>query len=417
MEKIDSTLKKVLALGALYLFQASTLLSQTVLNTESFETDGEGSRYTSNTFMDCATEQDVFMRTNMNPLGAPTCGITVFGSALTGITGTFMWVFEDIRGSTGACVGCRSAGQITSTLINITSYGSLQMRINVACSNNNGARWESADSVNLQASINGGAFRTVGRFMGKGTPTVGSNLGIDSNLDGAITGADPVTNVDQTTFATYTFTIPGTGSSLRWRIDADQAGGTEEFAFDNIQILGTVIVPVKWASFSGQQLDESVKLAWTTTEEVNVREFIVERLAGDGTYTPIGTVDAQGTPSSYDFIDPNPVSGINQYRIQQVDADNAFSFSDVIEVQVNPAYRTRLYPNPMNDGCRLVVEGEPVSGTLRIIDNVGRICRSVAVENASEIEILRENLEAGSYHIRLDLSNGRALTKKLLVHD
>lgn len=50
-------------------------------------------------FMDCATEQDVFMRTNMNPLGAPTCGITVFGSALTGIAGTFMWVFEDIRGS------------------------------------------------------------------------------------------------------------------------------------------------------------------------------------------------------------------------------------------------------------------------------------------------------------------------------
>ncbi len=417
MEKLTLSRKILPLLLLLCVSFSSTSFSQTVLTTESFETDGEGSRYTSNTFMDCVSEQDVFMRTNMNPLGTPTCGLTVFGSALTGITGTFMWVFEDIRGSTGACIGCRSAGQITSSLINITSYGSLQMRINVACSNNNGSRWESADSVNLHVSINGGPFRTVGRFMGKGTPTVGSNLGIDSNLDGAITGADPVTNVDQTTFATYTFNIPGSGANLRWRIDADQAGGSEEFAFDNIQILGTVIVPVKWASFSGRQLDETTKLEWSTTEEVNVANFEVQRLSGEGEYSSIGTVTANGTPSNYTFIDEHPAVGINLYRIKQVDVDQSFTYSDVVELNFQPTFRVGLFPNPMNGGCTLTIEGEAVSGTLRIVDNLGRIHRSVELQNVSELEIGRENLAAGLYHLRLDLTNGRSFTKKLLVQD
>lgn len=291
------------------------------------------------------------------------------------------------------------------------------MRINVACSNNNGVRWESSDSVNLQASINGGAFRTVGRFMGKGTPVVGSNLGIDSNLDGAITGADPLTNVDQTAFATYIFNIPGTGSNLRWRIDADEAGGTEEFAFDNIQILGTVIVPVKWADFSGRQIDETVKLEWATTEEVNVTNFEVQRLSGEGVYSSIGIVEAHGSPSGYTFVDEHPAAGINLYRIMQVDADQSFTYSDVVELNFVPTFRIAVFPNPMHDGCTLSIEGEPVSGKLSIIDNLGRIHRSVSLHAVSELQIGREGLAEGLYHLRLDLVNGRSFTKKLLVHD
>jgi hypothetical protein len=414
MKKNYTSQKALLALLlTLGLFFGRQLNAQVVLYSESFETDGEGSRYTSNTYSFCP-DPDYFLRTNMNPIIPAGCAAG-FGTAITNVQGSFYWAGEDIMSNQALYPGAHAPGFITSSLINISSYASLNVSFFVACSNN-ATRWETQDSVNVHASINGGAFRTVGRIMGNAVAN--GNLIIDANLNGAYdAGSEATPLLDVSNMTMYTFNIPGTGSNLRVRLDFDQFGGTEPIAVDLIQVRGTVIVPVKWASFSGQQLDESVKLAWTTTEEVNVREFIVERLAGDGMYTPIGTVDAHGTASSYDFVDPNPVSGINQYRIQQVDADNAFSFSEVIEVQFNPAYRTALYPNPMNDGCRLVIEGEPVSGTLRIIDNVGRICRSVAVENTSEIEILRENLEAGSYFIRLDLSNGRALTKKLMVHD
>lgn len=419
MRKIYAKLGRLALAVSMLALSAPWVHSQTLLSTESFETDGEGTRYTSNTFMDCASEQDVFIRTNMNPLGSPTCGLTVFSSTLTGLSGSFMWVFEDIRGSTGACINCRPPGDITSSLINITSYGTLQIRVNVACSNNNGTRWENADSINIQTSINGAAFRTVGRFMGKNAaPLVGDHLGIDGNLNGVYNaGVDPAADVDVTAFTTYTFNIAGTGANLRWKIDCDEVGGSEEFAIDNIQIFGTIIVPVKWASFTGHQLDQSVKLDWATTEEVNVRNFEIERLAGDGNYMTIGTVTANGMPSSYKFVDANPNAGTNVYRIRQVDADNAFTYSDAVEVNFTQTFKTVLYPNPMHDGARLAIEGEPVSGVLNVIDNLGRNHRVIPFENVNEIEIPRDGLGSGIYYLRMDLNTGRSFTKKLMVQE
>lgn len=391
------------------------LKGQTLLSSEGFETNGEGTRYTSNTYTDCASEQDVFFRTNTNPVTPPSCA-AIFGTTLTNVQGSFFWACEDIRTSTPTPLS-RPPGSIVSNSINITSYGSLTMRLHVATSANNNARWESADSINLKASINGGPFRTIGRIMGKGAPLVGGNLGIDSDLDGAITGADPIANLDVANFTQYTFNIPGTGSTLRWSLDFDQAGGSEELAIDQIEIRGTVIVPVKWASFSGHPIDEKVKLDWATTEEVNVREFEIERLAGDGSYALIGTIGAAGIPSSYGFVDPNPAAGVNIYRIKQIDADNAFSYSESIEVTVNPTFQTVLYPNPMHDGCRLAIEGEPATGMLHVLDNAGRKLRSLAFEDANEIVIAREGLSQGIYHLRIDLATGRSFTKKMLVRD
>lgn len=311
--------------------------------------------------------------------------------------------------------GAHAPGFIQSSTINITSYGSLQISFFFACASN-ATRWETQDSINVQASINAGPFRTIGRIMGNAVAN--GNLIIDANLNGAYdAGSEASPLLDISGMTKYSFNIPGSGTNLRVRLDFDQFGGTEETAVDLIEVRGTVIVPVKWASFTGHQVDESVKLNWATTEEINVAEFQVERLAGDGTYATIGTTAAQGMPGSYGFVDPSPAPGANLYRIKQVDADNSFSYSEAIEVMVAPTFNTLLYPNPMHDGCRLSIEGEPTSGILYLMDNAGRLLRSSSFENTNELSIERGNLTAGLYHMRIDLASGRSFTKKLMIQD
>jgi hypothetical protein len=215
--------------------------AQTNLHTESFETDGEGTRYVSNTFSFCSGtpggNPDYFIRTNTNPV-LPTGCSTGFGNALTGLQGSFFWAGEDIRSSSPVPSG-QPPGQLTTSAISIANYGSLSTSFYLATSNNNGVRWESADSINVQVSIDNGPFRTIGRFMGDGT--TGGHLRQDANLDGAITASDPSNICDTLLFTQYTFGIPGTGNSLQVRLDFDQLGGTEESAFDMIEVWGTFL--------------------------------------------------------------------------------------------------------------------------------------------------------------------------------
>ena len=126
--------------------------AQVLLISEGFETDGEGTRYVSNAFNDCGgIDADYFLRTNTNPVTPPGCP-TVFGTTLTGLQGSFFWASEDIRTSTG-CPSCRPPGFITAmNNLNILNYNTLQIKMHLATSNNNGGA--SPSSVNTETVKN-----------------------------------------------------------------------------------------------------------------------------------------------------------------------------------------------------------------------------------------------------------------------
>ncbi len=240
MDRIETmdVMKRRLLLFALVFLICGAAGAQVTLHSESFETDGEGSRYNSNTYSYCPTDPDYFLRTNTNPV-LPTGGCaTGFGSTLINLQGSFFWAGEDILSNQQPFPGNHAPGQITTQNINIAGYSSLTVSLYLATASNNGTRWETADSINIQAKIDGGTYRTVGRFMGDGIS--GGRLRIDANLDGAITGADPLTKCDTVAFIKYTFNIPGGGTSMNVRLDFDQYGGTEESAIDLIEVQGTL---------------------------------------------------------------------------------------------------------------------------------------------------------------------------------
>lgn len=412
MEKLIQAVRFFVSMCFIASFLASAH-AQTLLFSEGFETNGEGSRYTSNTYQVCGGEQDFFIRTNTNPVTPPSCA-TMFATTLTNLQGSFFWASEDIR-SSSPTPNAFPPGDITTQSFSVAGYGSLTVSLYLACSNN-GNRWEGADSLNIQVSVNGGPFRTVGRFLGKAM--VAARLGIDGNLNGTYdAGTDPATDCDVPNFTRYTFSVPFTGSTMQVKLDFDQVGGSEELAIDQIEVHGTVIVPVKWASFTAHQVNDAVQLDWGTTEEVGVREFQVERLAQEGTFEQIGVVAAAGKPSSYSFVHHQPVTGTNLYRIKQVDADNAFSYSEVVEIQVVDSRATQVYPNPMASSCRVVLAGEPGSGSYSLFDPTGRLLRTVPFSQASELVLERNHLPTGLYHLRLDLAGGRTFTQKLLIRD
>jgi len=158
--------------------------------------------------------------------------------------------------------------------------------------------------------------------------------------------------IPQTTKPTWVnigsiFTMPSVGSfipnTIRVRIGDQTSGGCgNDFALDDMQ-LGLCPSqgpqPVEFMNFTAQQKGSGVSLNWQTAQEINNSYFEVERSAdGSTNWESIANVAGAGNSQvvkNYSAFDVSPLSGVNFYRIKQVDFDGNFKYSTIISIKTN----------------------------------------------------------------------------------
>ena len=414
-------MKTTLLFLAFVLYFKAILHSQVTLYSESFETDGEGTRYFSNTYNDCATfaNPDYFVRTNTNPVLPPSFCTAGFADALTNLQGSWFWAGEDIRSNQAGPPGARPPGEITTQNINVTSYNNLTVSLFIATSGNNGTRWEWDDSINVHASLNNGTFKTVGRFVGDAQ--FGGNLRQDINLDGIADGAV----VSTTAFAKYTFNIPGTGTTLKVRFDFDQYGGSEESAIDLIEVKGNFVVPVELLRFEAVKTGNAVDLKWATAVERNNGYFAIERSPDLLSFKEIGKVNASESSASvkeYTWTDSQPEAGVNYYRLRQYDIDGTSSLSHVVQVGTGrPDFIIGLFPNPAKERTILQLQQETeATAHIFIYDLKGTLqwqTEKLLDKGLNQVDIPLHDLKNGAYFIRVNTEGQTGLIKLIKIRD
>lgn len=114
-------------------------------------------------------------------------------------------------------------------------------------------------------------------------------------------------------------------------------------------------LPVVWASFDAQKKDETVEVNWSTGQEVNNDHFSVMRSGINGEWSEIAQIEAFGNSEqgkSYSYTDENPLQGVNQYKIVQVDIDGRSSETEIVSINfvldVNLEWR-EIGPVPTTD--------------------------------------------------------------------
>ncbi len=194
---------------------------------ESFETDGEGTRYTSNTFVQGC---DFFIRTNTKP--------SCHSDAVSGVNGSYYWASEDARAA--GTTGLPTRPQATLVLSPTIATGLSQFTIDVllGVSNNaSGNSFETNDAILVQYNFDNGGWTTVGAFYGDNSS--GGHMRQDANLNGT---ADPAGSFLTAALQNFQFVFTGSGTNLNVRVVIDQQGGSEEIIFDNICVSGSVPV-------------------------------------------------------------------------------------------------------------------------------------------------------------------------------
>lgn len=161
-------------------------------------------------------------------------------------------------------------------------------------------------------------------------------------------------------------------------------------------------LPIELISFKGKQQENSIYLTWETATETNNAFMAVERSRDGQKFVEIGQRKGHGTsliPQFYNFIDINPLSGINYYRLRQVDVDEKATYHDIIAIIFkNDRKNLVVFPTITSDKINLLLnENLTQNGQITITSPSGAILLQQTLAGSSQEELSLTQLPAGAY--------------------
>ncbi len=176
------------------------------------------------------------------------------------------------------------------------------------------------------------------------------------------------------------------------------------------------VLPVELSYFNATKSKTTVQLNWATVTELNNEGFEVERSNDNRTWESLDFIEGQGTSyeiQNYEFVDKNPASGKNYYRLKQVDYDGRFVYSSILMEEMSIG-SLEIYPNPVN-GHTVNLQfpsSNYEDAELEIYDNLGRkVIQSVLVYGESQINI--SDLLPGFYIVSVKVG-GQIFQERLI---
>ena len=188
-----------------------------------------------------------------------------------------------------------------------------------------------------------------------------------------------------------------------------------QITLDNniVSAVNPSILPVTLTSFAATLKGEHALITWSTSNEQNSFDFMVERSTSinPNNWESIATIKAAGTstiPSEYNVIDKNVATGINYYRLRSNDVSGSYSLSKTVSVDLrksNPS--VHAYPNPMQD--QLTLTGLSAGSNIIMMDMSGKIVSTQSSNGGNEF-IRTSNLLSGNYLLKTVAKDGMAVS-------
>jgi len=214
---------------------------------------------------------------------------------------------------------------------------------------------DGADYVDVRYSTNNGVTAvTEMRIAGNANAFWNYNTATAAKTaNGTLTTYAPTAGGDRTAtgdgYSIIELTIPAGATQVAFNLNCRVNSAGEEWWIDNaelIQLGPCAILPIELISFEGVNNGEVNVLTWITATELNNDYFILDKSLDGYNWTQLATINGAGTvytPSLYTFNDSNPNSGLNYYRLSQVDYNSNIETFNVIYIDLTSKLKVCTY--------------------------------------------------------------------------
>ncbi|RYF23691.1 MAG: T9SS type A sorting domain-containing protein [Flavobacteriales bacterium] len=242
-----------------------------------------------------------------------------------------------------------------------------------------------------------------------GTGDVNVSLGWDNALEGADFSAFSNAQIGVAGYSGSYGTFAGTGNAT-----ANTATLTTSTFVPFVVGEANTTLPLTLISFTAKESLNSVKLAWQTTDEVNLKNYVLQHKTVNG-FQDIYKVAANNKAGTfnYSFTHLNPVAGANYYRLVGVDNDGTTHVSDARSVNVTLANAVTVYPNPVanrNFSVSGVIKGD----VIRLLNIQGQVMATKTANGSLTEEIDVQNIQSGTYILSIENAGKITSTKKII---
>ncbi len=281
-----------------------SIILQNLPFTESFETDGRGSRYSLD--------------------GRFTNGTALFDrgqpASTTNLDGTFAIIAEDTQLDAAPV-------KAVNFLLNTKPFGNVTASVRLGALG--GAIFDTGDTIAVEASVDGGPFTNVAAF--RSTVGVGGSLALDTDNNGIGDGTQLSSNLQD-----FTFTLPP-AATLGLRIRCQSNSTAERLIVDRIAVQGT---PLTFTISSPSVAENSGPLSFTVTRNLSSGADTIDFSTSNG--TALAGTDYTTVTGTLNFADGDTTKPV----VITVSSDSTVELDETFSVTLSNASRGTITGGP-----------------------------------------------------------------------
>jgi len=180
-------------------------------------------------------------------------------------------------------------------------------------------------------------------------------------------------------------------TKINFDVNADAASQGAGRFFIVFQNASASPLPVTFISVKASQQttgNNNVIVQWNVTNQLNIKEYELERSVDGITFFKVATITAKdGISVQYNLVDSQASIGENFYRILSINSNSSFQYSKIVNLEIGTNPLTTIYPNPIiNNTIGLQLSNMPFGDyRVRFLNIKGQELMKLSISISSSI--------------------------------
>ena len=216
--------------------------------------------------------------------------------------------------------------------------------------------------------------------------------------------------------------LDGNTMDIDFAITSDPASANPDrfrIVFSAAPLTGTTTI------VKAYQQNAAIAVEWKVSNQQNIQKYEVLKSTEGTIFNTVATQTATGVNGSdvnYNWVDANPATGDNYYRIRSTGTNGDIKYSAIVKVTMakgNPAIT--VYPNPVTNRMVAVQFTDMMKGiyTLKLISSIGQVVSTQQVThgggNGTQSIRLDRGVANGTYKLEIIKPDNTVITRSLVI--